>query len=423
MNNAIKNLISSTKPVLLKLTIIIINFNVKYFLEQCLCSVINACKNIDAEIFVIDNCSTDGSREYFNGKFTNVNFIWNLENAGFSKANNQVLELATCDYILFLNPDTILPEDCLEKCIACFRNREEVGAIGIRMIDGSGNFLKESKRGFPSPFTSLCKLSGLTALFPGSKIFARYYLGHLDQYNNHEVDVLSGAFMMIRKSVLDKTGGFDERFFMYGEDIDLSFRIQKAGFKNLYFAESTIVHFKGESTKKDSPVYIKLFYGAMSLFIKKHYGSNFAGVYNFFIQIAIGIKTLISVTINRLRPLFRRRKEPIKKERCLIIGENMEFGFVQSILQKNNIEFLQEELINPQAQASDIALINKEVIFSTITHQHIKAIIFCINDLSVKETISLMELLPAGLNFRFHFAGTLSIIGSNQKNSSGDSLA
>ena len=216
MNNDIKNLISSTKPVLLKLTIIIINFNVKYFLEQSLCSVINACKNIKAEIFVIDNCSKDGSREYFRGKFKEVNFIWNPENTGFSKANNQVLKLATGEFILFLNPDTILPEDCLEKCLTCFQNRDAIGAIGIRMIDGSGNFLKESKRGFPSPFTSLCKLSGLTTLFPGSKYFARYYLGHLDQHTTQEADVLSGAFMMIRKSVLDKTGGFDER--LYNQD-------------------------------------------------------------------------------------------------------------------------------------------------------------------------------------------------------------
>jgi hypothetical protein len=225
---------------------------------------------------------------------------------------------------------------------------------------------------------------------------------------------------MIRKSVLDKTGGFDERFFMYGEDIDLSYRIQKAGFKNLYFAESTIIHFKGESTKKDSPVYIKLFYGAMSLFVKKHYSGKLAGTYDFLIQIAIGIKMLISGTYSRIRPLFRHRKEQIKNEKCLLIGETKDFKFVESILQKNNIKWIVDDLVNPHAMATDKAVVNMDVIHSTITRQHIKAIVFCINDFSAKEVIGLMELFPAGLDFRFHFAGTFSIIGSNQKDFSGD---
>ncbi len=405
---------------MLKLSIIIINFNVKYFLEQCLCSVTRACKNIDAEIFVVDNLSTDGSQKYFKGNFKAVNFIWNTENVGFSKANNQVFKLVTGDVILFLNPDTILAEDCLEKCLDCFKSEDDTGALGIRMIDGSGIFLKESKRGFPSVFTSLCKLSGLTALFPSSKIFARYYLGHLEQHLNHEADVLSGAFMMIRKSVLNKTGGFDERFFMYGEDIDLSFRIQKAGYKNRYFADTTILHFKGESTKKNSPAYIKSFFGAMSVFVKKHHGSIFAEMYHVLIQIAINIKIFNTGILDLLQSSPRHTRALFKNEKCLIIGDKKAFEFVQSILQKNNIESLLYGESDPNGITVEKRAINLNNLSLFVQQQHIKQIVFCINEFSAKETIELMELLPKGISFRFHFVDTNCIIGSNRKDSSGD---
>jgi O-antigen biosynthesis protein len=285
----------------LQLSVIIVNYNVKYFLEQCLCSVIKACKNIEAEIFVTDNNSTDGSREFLSTQFSSVNFIWNKENTGFAKANNQALAKAKGAYILFLNPDTIVPEDCFEKCMAFFASHAEAGALGIRMIDGTGKFLKESKRAFPSPLTSLYKLSGLTKLFPRSKTFAQYHLGHLPENENHEVDVLAGAYMMVPKSILDKTGSFDETFFMYGEDVDLSYRIQKAGYKNYYFAESTIIHFKGESTKKGSLNYVRMFYTAMSLFVKKHYSGSRASVFNFLIQVAIFLRASLAVTAKFLQ--------------------------------------------------------------------------------------------------------------------------
>ena len=235
----------------MQLSVIIINFNVKYFLEQCLLSVIKAMKNIDGEIIVIDNNSDDDSFLFFQNSFSEVHFIWNKTNNGFAKANNQALKIAKGDNILFLNPDTIIPEDCFEKCIAFISQNN--CALGIKMLDGSGNFLKESKRAFPSPATSLFKLFGLAKLFPHSKIFGKYHLGYLSENENHEVDVLAGAFMMIPKNILNTVGSFDEDFFMYGEDIDLSFRIQKAGFKNFYFSESSIIHFKGESTKKGTP--------------------------------------------------------------------------------------------------------------------------------------------------------------------------
>lgn len=287
----------------MQLSVIIVNYNVKYFLEQCLYSVIKACKNIDAEIIVADNASSDGSQDLLAPKFSNVHFIWNKVNVGFAKANNQALAAATGKYILFLNPDTIVPEDCFEKCFAFFESHADAGALGIRMIDGSGNFLKESKRAFPSPLTSLYKLSGLTMLFPRSKTFAKYHLGHLSADEDHEIDVLAGAFMMIPLQVLKAIGSFDETFFMYGEDVDLSYRIQKAGYKNYYFAGSTIIHFKGESTKKGSLNYVRIFYTAMSVFVKKHYSGSRAGIFNVLIQTGIFLRASLSVMAKFLQKI------------------------------------------------------------------------------------------------------------------------
>ncbi|RYG42838.1 MAG: glycosyltransferase family 2 protein, partial [Chitinophagaceae bacterium] len=265
------------------LSVIIVNYNVKYFLEQCLYSVRKALIPIQAEIIVVDNKSTDNSPEYLQPRFPEAIFISNETNVGFGQACNQGLKQASGKYILFLNPDTILPEDCLKKSIDFLAARPEAGALGIKMIDGSGNFLRESKRSFPSPLTSFYKLAGLARLFPRSSLFARYHLGHLDENKDHAVDVLAGAFMLIKKEVLNKTGAFDETFFMYGEDVDLSYRIQKSGYLNYYFSGSSIIHFKGESTKRGSMNYVRMFYNAMSIFVRKHYGGSKAGIFNFFI--------------------------------------------------------------------------------------------------------------------------------------------
>ncbi|HZH94328.1 MAG TPA: glycosyltransferase family 2 protein, partial [Flavisolibacter sp.] len=210
------------------LSIIIVNYNVKYFLEQCLHSIAKSTlQNI--EIIVVDNNSSDGSVAYLQPRFPGIRFIQNTNNTGFAKACNQGLAVATGTYILFLNPDTIIAEDTAGTCVSFFEKTAGAGALGVRMVDGGGRFLKESKRSFPGPLTSLFKLTGLAKLFPKSKVFSRYHLGHLAENTNHEVDVLAGAFMMIRKTVLEKTGPFDETFFMYGEDVDLSYRIQKNG--------------------------------------------------------------------------------------------------------------------------------------------------------------------------------------------------
>jgi GT2 family glycosyltransferase len=290
------------------LSIIIVNYNVKHFLEQCLCSVQKAIAGIQAEVIIIDNASSDNSLDYLVPRFPSFHFIANKENSGFAKACNKGLLQATGNYILFLNPDTILPENCFQKCIAFFESTKNAGAVGVKMIDGSGRFLKESKRAFPSPLTSLYKLFGLSKLFPRSKTFSRYHLGHLSENENHEVDVLAGAFMMVKQEVLDKTGGFDETFFMYGEDVDLSYRIQKTDcpdtdgkYKNYYLAETSIIHFKGESTRKGSMNYVKMFYNAMSIFVRKHYGGSKAGFFNFLIHIAIWLRAALTAAGNFIR--------------------------------------------------------------------------------------------------------------------------
>lgn len=286
------------------LSIIIVNYNVKYFLEKCLYSVQKAITDIETEIFVIDNNSTDGSVAYLQPIFPQIIFISNKHNTGFGKACNQGLALSSGKYILFLNPDTLVAPDSFTRCINKFETDTTFGAIGVKMVDGDGKFLKESKRSLPEPLSSLYKLFGLSGLFPKSTIFSKYNLGYLDENQNHEVDVLCGAFMMIKKTVLDKTGGFDEAFFMYGEDIDLSYRILKAGYANYYLSETTIIHFKGESTDKGSLKYIKAFYGAMIIFVNKHYN----GLQKFFFKgllfAGIAVRAVISTISIFFRKLF-----------------------------------------------------------------------------------------------------------------------
>jgi O-antigen biosynthesis protein len=285
----------------LQLSIVIVNYNVKYFLEQCLCSVQQALAGISGEVIVVDNASTDGSLSYLQPRFPQVRFVESIANLGFGKACNLGFEQSAGDLVLFLNPDTLIAENSLHTCLHFFEDNADCGAIGVHMIDGSGRFLKESKRSFPSPLTSFYKLSGLASLFPHSPLFGRYHLGHLTPDQNHVVDVLAGAFMMVRRTVLQQTGGFDERFFMYGEDVDLSYRIQKTAslatgsrYKNYYLAATSIIHFKGESTKRGSLNYVRMFYKAMSLFVHKHYGGTRAGFFTSFIQLAIWARAALT---------------------------------------------------------------------------------------------------------------------------------
>ena len=280
------------------LSVVIVNYNVVFFLEQCLNSVFAASKNLNVQIFVVDNNSVDGSINMLKENFSSVVLIENKENVGFSKANNQAIKRANSPYVLLLNPDTVIEEDTFDKCIDFMNSNADCGGLGLRMLDGKGNFLPESKRGFPSPSVSFYKIFGLSYLFPKSQKFGRYHLGFLSEFEVNEVDVLSGAFMLLRKVTLEKVGLLDEQFFMYGEDIDLSYRIKLGGYKNYYFPETKIIHYKGESTKKSSVNYVFVFYNAMILFAKKHFSNKNANLFSFAINLAIYMRASLSL-INR----------------------------------------------------------------------------------------------------------------------------
>jgi len=311
------------------LSVIIVSYQVKYFLEQCLFSVEKALLAIDGqtEIIVVDNHSMDGTLEYLRPRFPGVNFIALPGNRGFSHANNLALEIARGRYILFLNPDTILPEDACRICLSFMAATPGIGAAGVRMIDGGGRFLKESKRGYPSAWVAFCKLSGLTALFPRSRFLSGYYLGHLPEDRTHPAPILSGACMWVDRAVLDKAGVFDEQFFMYAEDIDLSHRIGQAGFTNYYIAETTILHFKGESTHKDAR-YIQLFYKAMVQFRRKHAKGIWAKIFNQLLEIAVRIRMMLA---------SKTRPEQPPSGYDLILNENDSLSF------KEIIKTLQEQ--------------------------------------------------------------------------------
>lgn len=240
-------------------------------------------------------------------KFPKAIIIQNKENIGFAKANNQGIKIANGKYILLLNPDTILQEDTLQKCLDAMENNSKIGALGVKMLDGAGNFLPESKRGFPTPFVAFSKMIGLAKLFPKSKLFGKYHLSYLDENKNHKVEVLSGAFMMLRKEILNEVGNLDETYFMYGEDIDLSYQIIKSGYQNYYLSDTSIVHFKGESTKKGSLNYIKLFYGAMLIFAKKNLSKKQSTLLFPFIKLGIYLQAFLAF----FKQLFYRTILPV----------------------------------------------------------------------------------------------------------------
>lgn len=252
------------------ITIVIVSFRAKYFLEQTIRSAIEALKGLSGEIIVVDNNSADDTMPYVKPKFPDVKFIENKENVGFARANNQAIMQARGTFTLILNPDTVITPESLQKPLAWMERHPLCGAIGLHMIDGNGEFLPESKRAFPTPWVSFCKIFGLSKFFPRSRTFAKYHLRYLDERQPHAIDILAGAYMFCRTSVLQKIGGFDEDFFMYGEDIDLSYRIVKEGYQNCYLPVD-MIHYKGESTKKDSMRYVKVFYDAMLIFYRKHF--------------------------------------------------------------------------------------------------------------------------------------------------------
>lgn len=284
------------------LSVIIVNYNVKEFLQNLLHSIEKASANLSKEIIVVDNASDDGSVEVIREKFPYVNLIENKINVGFGKANNQGLAIAKGNYILFINPDCIVSEDTLDKMISFFGGHSDCALAGCKILNSDGTLQLACRRSFPGPWTSFTKVTGLSNLFPKSRIFARYNLTYLDENKTYEVDAVSGSFMMMRKTVYDNVGGFDEQFFMYGEDLDLCYRIQKAGHKVFYVHSTQVIHYKGESTKRSNLDETKLFYDAMHLFVKKHL-SSFPLV-EIILRSAIGFRKLFAFIGKRKLSLY-----------------------------------------------------------------------------------------------------------------------
>lgn len=314
-------------------SIIIVNYNVEYFLDQCIASIYKSNGNLSIELIVVDNNSRDGSIEMLATNYPEVHVIANKENLGFSRANNQGIAESNGKYILLLNPDTVIGEDTLTSCYRHMETFTEYGALGIRMINGKGEYLPESKRGLPTPWVAFYKLSGLSKFFPRSKRFNRYHAGHIKETETADIEILSGAFMFLRKETLIKTGNLDETFFMYGEDIDLSYRILLAGYHNCYFGENQIIHYKGESTKKSSINYVFVFYRAMVIFAKKHFGRKNAGSFSFIINVGIYLRATAAI----LARIVKSAVLPIVDLTYLTVG----LFALTNYWSKANIEFPQ----------------------------------------------------------------------------------
>ncbi|MBQ9474176.1 MAG: glycosyltransferase [Bacteroidales bacterium] len=277
-------------------SVIIVNYNVKHYLDQCLASVFASTldEHLEGiEVIVADNNSDDGSVEMLRAKYPQVEVIANHENLGFAKANNQAIRRSHGDLVLLLNPDTMVERDTLRICAAHFADNPQCGGVTVKMINGEGEFLRESKRGFPTPAASFYKLSGLIRLMPRHPKVAAYYMGNLPDNQDAAIDILPGAFLMISRQALDKVGLLDESYFMFGEDIDFSWRIRLAGFENHYLANTRILHYKGESTRRSNINYIYTFYNAMSIFAKRYYGGKNTRLFLLLIQVAIWGKAFL----------------------------------------------------------------------------------------------------------------------------------
>ena len=305
------------------ISIIIVNYRVKYFLEQTLRSALEALDGFDSEIIVVDNLSGDDSISFSRERYPMVKFVENTENVGFARANNQAIAMAQGEFALILNPDTIITHECLRQCVEWMCTHENCCACGVRMVDGNGVFLPESKRSFPTPWVSFCKIFGLSSLFPRSRFFAKYHLRYLSDREPHDVDILSGAFMFCRTALLKEVGGFDEDFFMYGEDIDLSYRITLAGYRN-WFLPVEIVHYKGESTKKDSMRYVRIFYDAMLIFYRKHF-PRFRVVMYPLIKMGVWVRAAAAMAKRAIKRIFgKKKKTNLLCDNVVILSDNCE---------------------------------------------------------------------------------------------------
>ena len=334
----------------MQLSIIILNYNVRYFLELCVSSVQNAIQNLDSEIIVIDNNSSDDSCEMMKNRFPKIKLIENKVNSGFSKGNNIGVDVAKGEYICILNPDTVVAEDTFEKILNFINNiahisplgARKLGIVGCKLIDGTGNFLPESKRGVPTPFVAFTKIFGLYKI---SNLFGKYYAQHLSENQSGKVDILVGAFMIMKREIYQEIGGFDEKCFMYSDDIDLSYMISQKGYQNYYFHETSVIHYKGESTIKDE-IYMKRFQEAMNFFYKKHFKISI--LFSVFMKIGI-------VLFSFIKKFQGKAIQKIKPKNYILISDNenlrqkLEKQFqkkikildsTKSISKKSNIEII-----------------------------------------------------------------------------------
>ena len=368
----------------MQLSIIILNYNVRYFLEQCVLSVENAIKNNDAEIIVIDNNSSDDSCAMMKQRFPNVKLIENKENLGFPKGNNIGVAQAKGEYICILNPDTVVDEDAFTKVLAFAKKQSHLGIVGVKLIDGTGNFLPESKRGIPTPWVAFTKITGLYKIFPKSRIFGKYYAQHLSENETGKVDILVGAFMVMKRNLYNEIGGFDENCFMYSDDIDLSYRVLKIGKSNYYFDGTSVIHYKGESTVKDG-TYMKRFQEAMNFFYKKHFKVSFF----FSVFMKIGILFFSFVKMFQGTP-----KQKINPENYILVSED---------------ELLREELQNKLRSPIQLQKAS-QLVFQNNNSE----IIFDQNYTSFKDIIVAFETNKnKGLSFKILPKSSRFLIGSN----------
>lgn len=321
------------------LAVIIVNYNVKYFVEQCLLSLQKAMNGINGEVYVVDNASTDGSVEYLIPRFPNVHFIESSENVGFARANNMAIRQSDSKYVLLINPDTFVAEETLRQVLEFMEANPEAGGAGVKMHNTDGTLAMESRRGLPTPLTAFYKMCGLCARFPKSKTFGRYYMGYLSWDKPEKIEVMSGAFTMLRRKALMKAGLLDEDFFMYGEDIDLSYRLIKSGYSNWYLPHP-ILHYKGESTHKSSFRYVHVFYQAMLIFFRKHYGHL-----SFFVTLPIKIAiyfrsfiALIQMLTDKVRQSLGFVSSKSKTERFLFVGSEEVLSQCSAIVRRKGLD-------------------------------------------------------------------------------------
>lgn len=325
----------------MKLSVIIVSYNVRYYLEQCLHSVLRATEGIKADVWVVDNCSTDDSVTYLHDRFPQVHFIQNEENVGFARANNQAIRLSSGEYVLLLNPDTIVGEDVLNGCVQFLDQHPEAGATGTMMLNRNGSFAYESRRGVPTPATAFYKICGLCSLYPYSRRFGKYYMRYLDKNQSSEIEVISGAFFMLRRQALEQVGLLSEDYFMYGEDIDLSYSITLHGWHNFY-QPLRILHYKGESTQKTSFRYVHSFYNAMLIFFDRHFRRRYR-LLSLFVRLAVVLKGVWEMLKQQTLHLFRRcpskGNHPASARRAtLFIGTDQAQLALLPVCQRANIE-------------------------------------------------------------------------------------